>query len=461
MSAILLSAESILQSMERFKERDCNMMSVTTEDTTLNILDGDLATDKRNVIEAAQTVLYCIEYQKRIIEDVLVLSKLDADMLEFTPIPVRPLDIIRHTRSLFDREFKLLDVHVSIKEDSSIKKHGLDWTFLDPSRFLQILMNLLTNAIDSIREADIKQIAINVSVSDTKPITADYDFLAPTHSSGRALVDSRSPSRPPLGDMKYLIIQVTDSGKGFSDQERKKLLDRFSSPKTHVKYGEAGLGLFIARRIIEMMGGQIGIPRNQSLGNSFMYFIETRKTDQESSIEFELDKKMVSTLAPLPMTASSAELLQARKTRQNSMSDPGSYASRRSVRRLLVVEDNLINQRVLCKQLKGHGYQVVAANHGVEALEALIKALREESYFDIVLCDIEMPIMNGIQCVKEIRRLEAADILHGHLPVLAVTANARNEHVEQALDAGMDGVTTKPYRIDQLIAEIEKYAHSI
>merc|ERR1711977_247098 len=104
---------------------------------------------------------------------------------------------------------------------------------------------------------------------------------------------------------------------------------------------------------------------------------------------------------------------------------------------------NLINQKVVCKQLRNRGYEVYAANP-------------DQEYFAIILCDIEMPVMDGISCTQELRRLEKEHVLPGHIPMIAVTANARSTHVERAMQAGMDDVTTKPYRMDELVAQMEQ-----
>ncbi len=132
--------------------------------------------------------------------------------------------------------------------------------------------------------------------------------------------------------------------------------------------------------------------------------------------------------------------------------------------KVLVIEDNLINQKIMCKQLSARGYAVQAANHGIEALKALKDAAVATTatsstinrYFSIVLCDIEMPVMNGIICVQNIRRLEHEGMLPGRIPVVAVTANDRSIHVEKAMEAGMDNVTTKPYSMDELVKQIER-----
>lgn len=132
---------------------------------------------------------------------------------------------------------------------------------------------------------------------------------------------------------------------------------------------------------------------------------------------------------------------------------------------VLIVEDNLVNQRVLAKQLQNVGMQVSVANHGGEALVYLRSTrycVEDESAnnLSMILMDWEMPVMDGLTCVRKIRQLQKERIVRGHVPVIAVTANARFEQVEVALRAGMDDVISKPYRIPQLCACIQKTLQS-
>jgi CheY-like chemotaxis protein len=129
-----------------------------------------------------------------------------------------------------------------------------------------------------------------------------------------------------------------------------------------------------------------------------------------------------------------------------------------------VVEDNLVNQRVLCNQLKKIGCTVRAANHGGEALEELTKTTYCEKptisppfqRFDIVLLDIEMPVLDGLSCARRIRESEERGDFVGHVPIIAVSANARHEQIQQAITAGMDDAIAKPFRIPELMGLIEK-----
>lgn len=129
---------------------------------------------------------------------------------------------------------------------------------------------------------------------------------------------------------------------------------------------------------------------------------------------------------------------------------------------VLIVEDNLVNQRVLSKQLQTLGMKVAVANHGKEALDYLRttefcasgdKPLKKLS---LILMDWEMPVMDGLSCVRHIRQMQKDGIVHGRVPVIAVTANVREEQVKEAVEAGMDDIVSKPFRVPELCARIKK-----
>lgn len=142
---------------------------------------------------------------------------------------------------------------------------------------------------------------------------------------------------------------------------------------------------------------------------------------------------------------------------------------------ILVVEDNIVNQRVLKQQLAREGFSVSIANNGAECLAIIKKsehwdgAQREDDAapastsnanpmkLSLILMDIEMPIMNGTEATKQIRELEKSGSLLCHIPIIAITANARLEQITVAKDSGMDDVVSKPFRIPELLAKIEVF----
>jgi CheY-like chemotaxis protein len=124
--------------------------------------------------------------------------------------------------------------------------------------------------------------------------------------------------------------------------------------------------------------------------------------------------------------------------------------------RVLLVEDNLVNQRVLRKQLEKIEAVVDVAGDGVEALGKIKESVWQGGDHDleVVLLDLEMPVMGGLECVERIREMEKNGTIKGHLPVIVVSANARGEQIEQARLSGSDDFVSKPFRIGELVPKI-------
>jgi len=127
---------------------------------------------------------------------------------------------------------------------------------------------------------------------------------------------------------------------------------------------------------------------------------------------------------------------------------------------VLIVEDNVVNARILKRQLENEGYSILVANHGGEALEILrqsrfwIDSNETASNISLILMDLEMPVMDGLTCARRIRELQSEGTIVRHVPIIAVTANARIEQIDKALSAGMDDVVSKPFRIPELIPKM-------
>ncbi len=123
---------------------------------------------------------------------------------------------------------------------------------------------------------------------------------------------------------------------------------------------------------------------------------------------------------------------------------------------VLVVEDNLINQKIMSQQLRRAGCIVHVANHGLECLTFLETTTfcEQTTHLSVILLDLEMPTMDGLTCIKHIRERQEKGEIARHVPVIAVTANARSEQIAIAIDAGMDQVVTKPFRIPELLPQM-------
>lgn len=278
----------------------------------------------------------------------------------------------------------------------------MDWLKFDPSRVLQILINLLSNAIKFTSPREKREITVFVGASKERPTSSNGIQYLPRRTSREdaAVIQDLDLG---TGELVYLQIRVQDTGKGLHEHERKLLFQRFSqtSPRTHVQYGGSGLGLFISRELTELQGGEIGVLSEAGVGSTFAFFVQSRRTGPPASA---LPTTRTAGRSPVP--EASVFNIQKQKALNplafsrlpNRAASPSSIGMKGKaisdeVRHVLVVEDNLVNQKVLSKQLKGAGCIVSVANHGGEALDFL-----EKSHFckdggealNVVLMDLEV-----------------------------------------------------------------------
>lgn len=192
-------------------------------------------------LDAAKTILHCSQHQKRIVDDVLVLSKLNSDLLPVTPIPMDVLKTVKETASMFDAEMKATDITFHFHSETSLQELGIDWVFLDPSRLTQVLINLLTNAIKFTQLEPKREISVRVGASLAKPTGGKVKYVKSQHDVFKDLfVGPDYEGRETV----YLQFAIEDTGRGLTESEMDLLFRRFSqsSPKTHTVYGGSGLG---------------------------------------------------------------------------------------------------------------------------------------------------------------------------------------------------------------------------
>lgn len=441
LSAIIQSADWVVNSLAEFDTAGKDV-----------VLPSEVVA---SIMDAVSTVVLCSSHQKRIIDDVLTLSKLDSNLLVITPVDVQPAAVIRKSLQMFDGELQQADVAFRFEVDKSYEELKIDWVKLDPSRVLQVLINLLTNAIKFTQPEAKRRIEVTLKASREPPIPTDGVRYVMRDPNRLDLVESGKDWG--AGELVYLEVRVKDTGRGLDEHERKLLFQRFSqtSPRTHISYGGSGLGLFISRELTELQGGEIGVLSEAGVGSTFAFFVKARRTIPPETTQPKTDFRVTEANDGLlgVATASKLDADLARRPRSQRVPE--------SSKHVLIVEDNLVNQKVLSKQLKSAGCIVSVANHGLEALQILQSSIywKENSNgkpLDVILMDLEMPVMDGLTCVKEIRRLQASGEIIGHVPVIAVTANARSEQILTAKNSGMDGVVTKPFRIPELIPEMER-----
>jgi signal transduction histidine kinase/ActR/RegA family two-component response regulator len=257
----------------------------------------------------------------------------------------------------------------------------------DIVRLRQILLNLLSNAI-------------KFTAAGTVELTAELLSLG----NGRC----------------ELRFAVRDEGIGMSEEQQARLFQPFSQAEasTTRKFGGTGLGLAISKRLTELMGGRIGVESRPGEGSTFWFTIQVASSER---------------VAPRAPSVPAAQPAHA-GTRQF---------------RLLLVEDNSINQKVALAMLKNLGYQADVARNGAEAVQAVLA-----QRYDLVLMDCLMPEMDGFEATRLIR----AQALHcAGLPIIAMTANAFAEDRDACLAAGMTDYLSKPVRETELGKKLDRW----
>lgn len=445
LSAILQCADDISATLGEYKAKN--------QSPPANIVDS--------CVEAAQTIALCVQHQKSIVDDILTISKLDSNLLQITPSPAQPDAVLRRALKMFEPEFQGKDIAIHYEKNPSYDALGVDWVTLDPSRVLQILINLMTNAIKFTAPASKRAITVAVGASLEPPDDSQlpgFDY-APTRADATQVTATGEWGS---GELLYIHYKVHDTGCGLSSAEKQMLFQRFkqASPRTHAQYGGSGLGLFISKHLTELHGGQIGVASESGKGSLFALYVQARRARPPS--RGVVDQSPLERHLPRDSTLAQLVSLQRQEPPVSLTASPasplGEQLSDLNEIHVLVVEDNLINQKVLVGQLKKVGFPVSVANDGIEALKFLDKThfcTPDGHNLSIILMDLEMPNMDGLTCVKRIREMERDGKVSAHIPVIAVTANVRDEQVATAKKSGMDDVVSKPFRIPDLLKKIE------
>ncbi len=324
-----------------------------------------------------------------IINDILDLSKIEAGKVELERIPFSPNAVAREIVGLMAASARKKGVRLELSAAPNLPGHLRG----DPVRFRQILLNLVSNALK---------------------------FTA----AGEVRILFRWQAAEALLPQGVLEVDVRDTGIGIAPDKVERLFRQFSQADgaTTRKFGGTGLGLSIARRLVELMGGEIGVRSVPGQGSTFWY-----------RVPFDLaDPEPVSPLVPVePAPAPAAGV-------------PGA--------RVLVADDVEFNQRLAALMLRKLGCDVEFAANGRVVLE-----LCSKQRYDVVFMDCQMPEMDGFEATREIRRGEAGSGSR-RVPIVAMTANAVVGDRERCLEAGMDDYVAKPLEMDDLRRVVSRWA---
>lgn len=357
------------------------------------LMSTDLDEEQRDF---THTIRQSGESMLVIINELLDFAKIDAGKVQLESYTFNLADCISSVVDLFSYSTMNNDLVIRTELADEIPTHVIG----DATRLRQILVNLIGNAVKFTNQGSI---VIKVDVKSSNHIAR----TAHTH-------------RRNSGDTANTILnfQIQDTGKGIASNKLALLFEPFSQvdPSTTREHGGTGLGLAISKRLVDAMNGKIWVESQVGIGSTFQFEIA---------------------LQEVYPTAQTAELAP------HHSSTNGSYNSFQGKGlQILLVEDNLVNQKVSLHLLERLGYQADLAANGREAVESAIR-----QHYDIILMDVKMPEMDGFEAAEQIRRLKVHE---KPTTIIAMTASALPEDRRRATQVGMDGFLSKPVVLNEL-----------
>jgi PAS domain S-box-containing protein len=366
-------------------------------------LETELNHEQREYLEIVKDSSYAL---LEIVNDILDFSKIESGKLVLEHIEFNLQELLKKTLAILMPRAEQKGIRLSI-DDSEISR--LNCLLVgDPGRLRQVLLNLVGNAIKFTLQG-----SVTVKVLLTEKLSSQC----------------------------CLLFTVTDTGIGIPEDKKDSIFDAFSQADTSVtrRFGGTGLGLSISKQFIELMSGKIWLESEVNTGTTFFFtcWFEYQQLDHQMLQPSLSDSSAL--LAQQPTEASKQSVDMTAGNAQNTLG-----------LNILLAEDNLINQKLAKKLLDKQGYHVTIANNGLEAV-----TLFEQQKFDLILMDFQMPEMNGLEASTRIRDIEQEK--GGHIPIIAMTANAMKENKERALNAGMDAYVPKPINVQELLTEIGRF----
>jgi len=339
-----------------------------------------------------------------IVNEILDLSKIEAGRLEMEKVAMEPRAVLDKLVEVmrYRAEEKGLKLEAVVSNEVPTTVEG------DPTRLNQVLMNLVGNAIKFTEKGSIR---ISMEVANTVQVV-------PVASTHRA---DRNGGSDAGGEIIGIRCTVTDTGIGIAPDRLARVFDEFTQAESdHTRrFGGTGLGLTICKRLVEMQGGAISATSEVGKGSSFTF---TVPYGYAPTTDAELGRRSV---------------------------EADDHPPLRDLR-ILLAEDNKLNVMVARVELENiiPGLQLDVAANGQVALDML-----QDNDYDLLLMDVQMPVMDGYEATRAIRSLHDGK---ARTPILAMTANVMQAEVQQCLDAGMDGFVPKPFKQEELEEAIQR-----
>jgi CheY-like chemotaxis protein len=344
-----------------------------------------------------------------LINDILDLAKIEAGKLDLDLKPFAPEILLKTVIALFQSQAreKGLNTYYEVDPRIPLALKG------DDHRLQQILVNLVGNAMKFTSEGEVCIQVIYRHGSD-----------------GNVM----------------LSFNVRDTGIGIPEERQQAIFEKFTQAdgSTTREYGGTGLGLAITCQLVELMGGKIDLESEVGKGSTFSFDISLAKcSKKEVALLVDENPEL-----QLSSAADKEEESKAQQIRKKEAAARVCEENKENKVRVLVVEDNPVNQRLATLMVTKAGCGVDVAGDGIQALNSL----RENTY-DLILMDVQMPNMDGLTATRKIREIESSEERNNYIaladrrkaiPIVGLTAHARKEDEEMCYEAGMDGFLAKP-----------------
>jgi PAS domain S-box-containing protein len=365
----------------------------------LSLIEKEAYKTKEELKQFALSAKKSAEALLEIINNILDVSKIESGKMKLVKSDFNIIDVIDESVSILSTKIKEKNLIIS----KEIEENTIQFLHGDSTRVRQILVNLISNAVKFTEKGSIK-VFIKTIEPDSNTIT--------------------------------LFCAVEDTGIGIPKDKIDSLFKPFSQVDASQtrNYGGTGLGLAICKEFVTMMSGEIGVQSEVNKGSRFFFSI---KLSPQTNVQ------SISSLNNLSMVYDLKE-----ETIEND-SQIQNLKSKREKFKILLAEDNFINQKVCLRMLNEAGFKADAVVNGFKAIEAV-----KNNSYNLILMDVQMPECDGFTATKEIRKLGAS---YEKLPIFAITAHALMGDKEKCLEAGMNDYISKPIISDNLIKMMDNW----
>ena len=367
--------------------------------------------------ESIDAIAISVEHMKTLTDDLLSLSKLECGKVVLESLPFDPKATIFSVIKMFSTLAKKKGIQLLSDLPEEVPP-----IIGDAGRVAQVVINLISNAL---------------KFTETGSITVGFRPIRRRYESS------------------IFEVSVRDTGRGISQDEKRMLFHRFTQPSStsFAKYGGSGLGLYISKCLVELMGGVLYVESQQGKGSTFTFTFKAAESVTGPSpilLNGQQNHRNHNNTTSPERKAPSPPVSSADKSRLGVWPAPTTDTGPSLIKKVLIVDDNPINQRVVARLLEAKAISVTTASNGYEAIGKLINLFKSNTPVDMVLMDLDMPFMDGISATREIRSLNDVQTkFHissklSKVTIIGITGHVSKEKFANARLAGMDDCIGKP-----------------